>query len=109
MAYREIFSILGGEPLCKQNENLVNEIVTAVRTAYPNIKIFIWSGYTYQDLLSMNSPVINSILEKCDVLIDGRFELDKKDLTLKHKGSSNQREIDVQKSLKNGKVILINP
>ena len=90
------FSILGGEPLCKQNENLVNEIVTAVRTAYPNIKIFIWSGYTYQDLLSMNSPVINSILEKCDVLIDGRFELENRDITLKLRGSSNQNIIDLE-------------
>ena len=90
------FSVLGGEPLCKQNENLVNEIVTAVRTAYPNIKIFIWSGYTYQDLLSMNSPVINSILEKCDVLIDGRFELENRDITLKLRGSSNQNIIDLE-------------
>ena len=90
------FSILGGEPLCKQNENLVNEIVTAVRAAYPNIKIFIWSGYTYQDLLSMNSPVINSILEKCDVLIDGRFELENRDITLKLRGSSNQNIIDLE-------------
>ena len=91
------FSILGGEPRCKQNENLVNEIVTAVRTAYPNIKIFIWSGYTYQDLLSMNSPVINSILEKCDVLIDGRFELENRDITLKLRGSSNQNIIDLER------------
>ena len=90
------FSILGGEPLCKQNENLVNEIVTAVRAAYPNIKIFIWSGYTYQDLISMNSPVINSILEKCDVLIDGRFELENRDITLKLRGSSNQNIIDLE-------------
>ena len=90
------FSILGGEPLCKQNEDLVNEIVTAVRAAYPNIKIFIWSGYTYQDLLSMNSPVINSILEKCDVLIDGRFELENRDITLKLRGSSNQNIIDLE-------------
>ena len=75
---------------------MVNEIVTAVRTAYPNIKIFIWSGYTYKDLLSMNSPVINSILEKCDVLIDGRFELKNRDITLKLRGSSNQNIIDLK-------------
>ena len=90
------FSILGGEPLCKQNRDLVNEIVTAVRTAYPDIKIYLWSGYTYQDLLSMNSSVVNSILEKCDILIDGPFELENRDITLKLRGSSNQNIIDLK-------------
>lgn len=93
------FSILGGEPLCEQNRDLVNEIVTAVRAAYPNIKIFIWSGYTYQDLQSMSSSVVNSILEKCDVLIDGPFEIEKRDITLPLRGSSNQNIIDLKKNL----------
>ena len=52
---------------------------------------------------------MNELLKLCDVLVDGRYEDDKRDLTLKHKGSTNQREIDVQKSLKQGKIILINP
>ena len=93
---KRCLNILGGEPLCKQNRDLVNEIVTAVRTAYPDIKIYLWSGYTYQDLLSMNSPVVISILEKCDVLIDGRFELENRDITLKLRGSSNQNIIDLE-------------
>ena len=66
-----------------------------------------WSGYTWEELIKRDKCV--DILLWVDTLVDGRFELDKKDLTLKHKGSTNQREIDVQESLKQGEIILINP
>ena len=84
------FSILGGEPLCPENREFVLDIVTTVRERYPNIKIFLWTGYEYQELLTNNNPVVNSILEKINVLIDGPFIEEKKDLTLKLRGSSNQ-------------------
>ena len=84
------FSILGGEPLCPQNMENVLDILTAVRIAYPHIKIFLWTGYQYEFLINSN-PTISAILDKIDVLIDGPFDMDKKDLTLKLRGSSNQR------------------
>lgn len=84
------FSILGGEPLCPENRELVNEIVSFVRDTFPHIKIFIWTGYEYSDLLNNRDTVISSILEKTNVLITGPFIREKRDLTLKWRGSSNQ-------------------
>lgn len=91
------FSILGGEPLCSQNRDFVNEIVTEIRNSYPHIKIFLWTGYTLEKLQNENNPVVNSILKKCDILIDGPFDISKRDITLKLRGSSNQRIIDLKK------------
>lgn len=86
------FSILGGEPLCEQNKELVNEIILSVRTALPHIKIFLWTGYEFKLLKkqSKRDIVVNSILNNIDVMITGPFIKEKKDLTLKWMGSSNQ-------------------
>lgn len=84
------FSILGGEPLAIQNQNLVLEILTAVRTAYPKIKIFLWTGYKMEELLTEENQIIKEILNKIDFLIDGLFILEKKDINLALRGSSNQ-------------------
>lgn len=89
------FSVLGGEPFASWNLDFVYEIVSAVRTAYPNIKIYIWSGYTYKELLDINNPKVKMILDKCDVLIDGPFEESKKELGLKLRGSYNQNIINL--------------
>ena len=75
----------------------LNVSATKVRETYPDIKIYIWSGYTIEELLDMKSPVIDKILEKSNILIDGPFQWDKKDITLKLRGSSNQRIIDLTK------------
>lgn len=83
------FSLLGGDPLATYNRKDVLEIVRAVRAAYPHIRIFIWSGYTLQQLLC--DKTARDILAIADVLIDGRFIEEKKDLTLKMRGSSNQK------------------
>ena len=94
------FSVLGGEPLSPQNREFVNDMIKIVRSAYPHIKIYLWSGYTYQELLDFNDKNINSILSQINFLIDGRFEEDKKDLTLKLRGSSNQNIIELNKEEK---------
>lgn len=94
------FSVLGGEPLSPQNREFVSDIIKIVRSAYPHIKIYLWSGYTYQELLDFNDKNINSILSQINFLIDGRFEQDKKDLTLKLRGSSNQNIIELNKEEK---------
>lgn len=79
------FSILGGEPLCEQNIELVKEILLAVKTAYPHIKIFLWTGYELEDIKDA------IILEKVDVLITGPYIEEQRDITLPLRGSYNQK------------------
>ena len=90
------FSILGGEPLCEQNIEDVFTILTCVRMAYPHIKIFLWTGYTYEYLLSLNNKTINGILSKVDVLVDGLFIEEQRDISLHLRGSRNQRVINLK-------------
>ena len=84
------FSILGGEPLAPNNLKMVNEVITAVRAAYPDIDIILWTGYTFEEL-DKNNEYIESILNKINRLVDGKFVEELKDLTLALRGSSNQR------------------
>ena len=85
------FSILGGEPLCDENLDEVDKIITGVRTAYPHIKIFLWTGYTLEELLKKRDKKISNILSQIDVLIDGPFIQEKRNITLELRGSENQR------------------
>lgn len=85
------FSILGGEPLCPENREFVNNIINKVKQNYPTIKIFIWTGYTLEDLQKENNPIINSILSNIDTLIDGPYVDELRDLTLELRGSKNQK------------------
>lgn len=96
------FSVLGGEPLVDRNLTFVSMVVQEVRKAYPDIKIFVWTGYTYEQMTSEQQKVVNM----CDILIDGPFILSQRDITLPFRGSANQRVIDVQATLKNKKIIL---
>lgn len=84
------FSVLGGEPLAPQNLNMVSSLINAVRHAYPHIKIFLWTGYTKEEL-DLTDERISLILDKTDILIDGPFVETQKDLNLKLRGSTNQR------------------
>lgn len=93
------FSILGGEPLCPENLLLVEKLCTVVRENFPKIKIFIWTGYEFDEIKKMESTdlLLSSILDKINVVISGPFIKEKKDLRLKLRGSSNQqiwRKID---------------
>ena len=81
------FSILGGEPLDSYNVGNVQSIIDEVRNAYPDVKIYLWTGYTLENLTEAQLNAIKNI----DILIDGKFEEDLKDLTLELRGSSNQR------------------
>lgn len=91
------FSILGGEPLCEENLDFVLDIITAIRTAYPDIKIYIWSGYTFDELITRKDKRIVEILKRANTLIDGRYEKDLRDITLELRGSSNQNIINLDK------------
>ena len=87
------FSILGGEPLCEENLDFVLNIITSVRTAYPNIKIYIWTGYTFKELIDKQDQRIIDILKQANFLIDGRYDKNLRDITLPLRGSSNQNII----------------
>ena len=89
-------SILGGEPLCDENLEAVNTLIDWCRKDNPNLEIYIWTGYTYEELLKRTSTTLKSILKKINYLIDGRYEQDKRDTTLPLRGSSNQRIIRME-------------
>lgn len=95
--HRDI-SILGGEPLHKKNIDVTLDFIINVKRKKPDTKIWLWTGYQFENLLDYKQKMV---LMYVDVLIDGRFEIDKKDLKLKYRGSSNQRVIDVKESLIN--------
>ena len=84
------FSVLGGEPLCSQNIEEVDQIITSVRAAFPQIKIFVWTGYTLEELQKEKNEHIINILSKIDILIDGKYEEEQRDITLELRGSKNQ-------------------
>ena len=94
------FSVLGGDPFEPENCDIVRDICEAVRIEYPKKNIWVWTGYDFDEVKDL--PVMKHI----DVLVDGRFILEKKDLSLPYCGSSNQRVIDVPKSLESGEVVL---
>ena len=85
------FSVLGGEPLAPQNINDTWEILWHVKRKFPDIKTYVWTGYTLEELYKLYESSKEILLENVDVLIDGRFELKQRDVTLKLRGSSNQR------------------
>ena len=85
------FSVLGGEPLCQENVQDVDDIISGVRIAYPEIKIFLWTGYTLEQLKEQKNKHIDNILSNIDVLIDGPYIESLRDITLELRGSANQR------------------
>lgn len=98
------FSVLGGEPLHSNNIKEVITVINEIKTFDNSIKIYVWTGYLYEGLLKKYGE---KIFKNIDVLIDGKFEMKEKDVTLKLRGSSNQRIIDVPKTLKEHKVVLL--
>lgn len=82
--------IMGGEPLCPENQFLTNLIINSVKEKLPGTKIYLWTGYCLEDL-DMNNNRIKSILEQVDCLIDGPYDKTKRDVSLFMRGSSNQR------------------
>ena len=82
------FSILGGEPMAQRNISNTLYILEQIKKHFPNIKTYVWTGYTIEELLSLYNK---EILQNIDILIDGRFVLAERDITLKLRGSKNQR------------------
>lgn len=95
-------SILGGEPMHPNNIDGTTALAKAFKEKFPNKNLWVWSGYLFDKDLKDKE-----VLKYIDVLVDGQFINNLHNPTLKWKGSSNQRVIDVQKSLKNNKICII--
>ena len=89
--------IMGGEPLCDENAFLTYLVIKEVKEKVPGTKVYIWSGYTYEELQHSTHPQVCGALELADVLIDGPYIEEERDITLVMRGSRNQRIIDLSK------------
>ena len=94
-------AIMGGEPLCEQNIFLTLLVVKTIKEKYPNVKIYIWSGYTYDYLMShiTTNLHLKQVLDYADFLIDGPYVEELRDISLPMRGSSNQKIIDLKKKI----------
>lgn len=107
----------GGDPLHENNIIEVNNIIQEIKKQFPNKTIWLYTGYTWEELspnilikgIDEESTLHNvraNIIKSCNVVIDGPYIDNLRDITLKWRGSSNQRVIDVQKTLQNGEIVL---
>lgn len=94
-------SVLGGEPLHPRNRADVLNLIRRFKQTYPNKTVWLWTGYSIEEVFD------DLISSEIDVIVDGRFVEELKDLRLKYRGSSNQRVIDLQTTIKTGDLILI--
>ena len=113
-------SILGGEPLHENNLSEVLSLVKEIREKFPDKTIWLYTGYSIEDIVNFNTKpysvvqqyfdidnfIRNAILIYVNVLVDGEYIDEQKDLTLKFRGSKNQKVIDVKETLKQEKVVL---
>ncbi len=95
-------SILGGEPMHPNNIEATTKLAKAFKEKYPTKSLWVWSGFKFDEDLKDKE-----VLKYIDVLVDGTYKDELHDFNLKWKGSSNQRVIDVQKSLKNNEINII--
>ena len=108
--YIEGLSVLGGEPFEPENQPKILTLLTRVRKELPGKTIWCYSGYLFEELAGITpSPVFTDITRKIlsltDVLVDGKCVKSQKNISLKFRGSENQRILDIQKSLKENKAI----
>ena len=103
--YVQGLTLLGGEPFL--NTGILIPLVKRIRKELPEKDIWSWTGYTWEELM-LETPDKLKLLQLVDILVDGRFDITKKNLMLQFRGSSNQRIIDVKKSLDQGAVIIWN-
>ena len=113
-------SFLGGEPLATENLDEILKLINKIRLLFPDKIIWLYTGYTWEDIWSDSKIIIDDytlkiyeeykkrqeIISKCNVLVDGQYIDSQKDITLKWRGSRNQRVISVQESLEQNKVVL---
>ena len=105
-------TVLGGEPLEPENQAELLPLLKAVRAAYPQKTIWLYTGFTLEELSDSAcraaTPQIRDLLAQIDVLVDGRFVEAQKDITLRFRGSSNQRLIDLPATIRTNTCVLWN-
>ena len=88
---------MGGEPLCEQNQLLTLLLINTIKEKLPDTKIYVWTGYYYNDLIKQTTNgKLQEILKKADVLIDGPYIQSQRDITLSMRGSKNQSIINLK-------------
>lgn len=109
-AYVDGLTLLGGEPFEPENQGALISLLRRVREERPGKNVWAYSGFTWEQLVDgpsrAHTEQVLTMLELIDVLVDGLFVLAQKDITLRFRGSSNQRILDVPYSLAAGKAIL---
>ena len=100
--YIKRISILGGEPLASKNYLTIRYLLTEIKNKFPEKQIWLYSGYTFEHL---SREQLRTIIYT-DILVDGEYIDEQRDITKKWAGSKNQRVIDVKQSIKNNKIIL---
>lgn len=96
----------GGDPLAPENRAIILRLVRFVRELFPEKTIWMYTGYKYDQLLFEGKYLSIQILKNIDVLVDGKYDKDKRDISLKWRGSKNQRVLDMKKSLETGRAVL---
>ncbi len=106
------FSLLGGEPMEPKNQPQCLKLLKRIKKELPNKDVWCYTGFTYEELLEngsyANTENTGEMLSLIDVMVDGRFEKDKRNLMLKFRGSENQRLIDMNATREKGEVVLLN-
>lgn len=109
-SYISGITLSGGDPLYNNNLEDVLKIINEIRISFPTKTIWVYSGYKWEDIfteqLNRETKLRQSILKQCDVLVDGEYIDELRDVTLKWIGSSNQRVIDINQTLKKNEVVL---
>lgn len=95
-------TLSGGDPMYSAAD--IVRFIRRLRDEVPNASVWVYSGFTYEEICK--DAEMLALLEMCDVLVDGEFILDQRDITLSYRGSANQRIIDVGKSLGSGKIVI---
>lgn len=109
-SYIRGLSLLGGEPFEPENQKVLLPFLKKVKSLFPDKTVWCYSGYLFEEIVGekkarCTTDISKDMLSLIDVLVDGRFIESQKDIRLKFRGSSNQRIIDVQNSLKDGKIV----
>lgn len=102
--YIKRISILGGEPLSYENVDDIYKLIVEIKDKLSDKVIWLYTGYRFEDVI--NNLPSRRVLELCDVVVDGKYVEELKDISLPWCGSSNQRVIDVQETLKQDKIVL---
>lgn len=102
-------SLLGGEPLEPKNQEGLLPLVKKVKEKFPDKNIWCYTGFDFEKdvvgKMTKNNETTRELLKYIDIIVDGKFEEDKKDLKLQFRGSSNQKIVDVKKSLQTGQIV----